>query len=138
MYMNCFVGPITVFIPSNAAFEKLPDEEKDNLNDTSYVKQILLYHVIKGHHLKDSFHSETTYKSESILEGDDKPMKIRINMYNNGQVRMSVLIAILYGGLVGLWCFTPLSTTFQLYRRSVLLVEKTGIPRENHRHVESN
>jgi hypothetical protein len=29
---------------------------------------------------------------------------------------MSVLIAILYGGLVGLWCFTPLSTTFQLYR----------------------
>ena len=60
MYMNCFVGPITVFIPSNAAFEKLPDEEKDNLNDTSYVKQILLYHVIKGHHLKDSFHSETT------------------------------------------------------------------------------
>ena len=86
-----------MFIPSNDAFEDLPDEQKDNLNDTSYVKQILLYHVIKGHHLKDSFHSETTYKSESILEGDDKPIKIRINIYNNGQVLMSVLITILYG-----------------------------------------
>ena len=36
-------------------------------------------------------------------------------------------------GLVGLWCLTPLSTTFQLYRDSVLLVEKTGVPGENHR-----
>jgi uncharacterized surface protein with fasciclin (FAS1) repeats len=49
-------------LASGAAFEKLPDEQKDNLNDTSYVKQILLYHVIKGHHLKDSFHSETTWR----------------------------------------------------------------------------
>ena len=28
-------------------------------------------------------------------------------------------------GLVGLWFLTSLSTTFQLYRDSVLLVEKT-------------
>ena len=39
--------------------------------------------------------------------------------------------------LVGLWCSTPLSTIFQLYR-SVLLVEETGVPVENHRSVSSH
>jgi hypothetical protein len=30
---------------------------------------------------------------------------------------------------LGLWCLTPLST---ILWRSILLVEKTGVPRENH------
>ena len=30
---------------------------------------------------------------------------------------------------LGLWCLTPLST---ISWRSILLVEKTGVPRENH------
>jgi hypothetical protein len=43
-------------------------------------------------------------------------------------------------GLVwfGLWRVTPLSTIFQLYRESVLLVEKTGVHRENHRPLASH
>ena len=37
--------------------------------------------------------------------------------------------------MVGLWCLTPLSTIFQLLFswRSVLLVEETRVPEENHR-----
>jgi len=39
----------------------------------------------------------------------------------------------------GLWCLTPLSTIFQLHRGwSVLLVEETRIPGENHRPVASH
>ena len=46
----------------------------------------------------------------------------------------TVNVRLLYG--LRLWYLTPLSSTFQLYRgRSVLLVEKTGGPGENHRPV---
>ena len=41
----------------------------------------------------------------------------------------------------GLWSLMPLSTIYQLHcisRRSVLLVEETGVPRENHRLAASH
>jgi hypothetical protein len=38
-----------------------------------------------------------------------------------------------------LWCLTPFSTICQLYRvLSVLLVKKSGVPRENHRPVTNH
>ena len=40
---------------------------------------------------------------------------------------------MLYGlGLVGLWCLTPLSRISVISWQSVLLVEETAVPRENH------
>jgi hypothetical protein len=37
-----------------------------------------------------------------------------------------------------LWCLTPLSTIFKLYRGSVLLMEEPRVPGENHRTVASH
>jgi hypothetical protein len=43
-----------------------------------------------------------------------------------------------FGLILVLWCLMPLSTLFQLYRDgSVLLVQETGKPGENHRPVAS-
>ena len=44
------VGPFTVFAPTNAAFDKLPDGVVDNLvaNDAETLGSILTYHVVAG------------------------------------------------------------------------------------------
>ncbi|MEO0651428.1 MAG: fasciclin domain-containing protein, partial [Planctomycetota bacterium] len=42
-------GPLTVFAPTNAAFDKLPTAELDALlADPGALTQVLLYHVVDG------------------------------------------------------------------------------------------
>ncbi|XP_048755145.2 transforming growth factor-beta-induced protein ig-h3-like [Ostrea edulis] len=79
-------GSITVFVPSNQAFEDIPKEEKDNLQDLSYVKFILLYHIVHGVHEKRSFRNEVQYNSESRQEAQSELLKVRMNVYHRGEI----------------------------------------------------
>ena len=49
---------------------------------------------------------------------------------NSHKIWMNNII-FAFGGF-GLWCLMPLSTIFVLSWQSVLLMEKTRVPRENH------
>ncbi|XP_052074124.1 transforming growth factor-beta-induced protein ig-h3-like [Mytilus californianus] len=79
-------GHATVFIPSNDAFIDLPDEQKENLKDLSYAKEILLYHLVSGRHDKKSFRNEALYQSRSKMEDEDSFLKVRVNIYHGGKI----------------------------------------------------
>lgn len=62
-------GPFTVFAPTDAAFAKLPKGTLESLlKDKEALKQVLLYHVVKGS--VDS-KAVTTLKSATTLSGAD-------------------------------------------------------------------
>src|SRR5579884_4245732 len=43
-------GPYTVFAPDNRAFGKVPKQKLDDLlKDKKQLREVLLYHVVKGH-----------------------------------------------------------------------------------------
>ncbi|VDI51993.1 transforming growth factor-beta-induced protein [Mytilus galloprovincialis] len=79
-------GHVTVFIPSNKAFIDLPEEQKENLKDLSYAKEILLYHLVDGRHDKKSFRNEALYKSKSKMKDGDTFLKVRVNIYHGGEI----------------------------------------------------
>ena len=54
---------------------------------------------------------------------------------NVNNIELNQIIGINNTIGLGLWCLTPLST---ILWRSILLVEKTGVPRENHRPAASH
>jgi hypothetical protein len=62
--------------------------------------------------------------------------------FGNGKFKFLNKVEVQVLGL-GLWCLTPLSTIFQLLYyiillQSVLLVDETGEPGENHRPAASH
>ena len=75
-----------MFIPSNHAFDDLPEEQRNDLDDDGYIRDLLQYHVVHGRHEKKDFHNEATFKSLRRRDDDDVSLPVRINIYKNNTV----------------------------------------------------
>jgi len=54
-------GPYTVFIPSNEAFNELPEETRNQLmNNTALLRDVLSYHVLSGKYTREQLASMNT------------------------------------------------------------------------------
>ena len=76
-------GPFTVFAPTNAAFAKVPSDVMTKLShDKDLLTKVIKYHVTAGVQLMATFGNDIEIGSWA------NGYKIRINRYQNGQVRI--------------------------------------------------
>lgn len=74
-------GPITLFAPSNKAFEDLPVSIKRNLrDDPAKLRDILSYHMISEH--------KWTYEfgKDNLVNSLNKLNRLRLNSFRYGKV----------------------------------------------------
>jgi uncharacterized surface protein with fasciclin (FAS1) repeats len=74
-------GPFTIFAPTDEAFKKLPTGALDALlKDTTKLKAILSYHVVRGHVLAQDLKSgEVMTVQGSALTADVSSADARVN-----------------------------------------------------------
>jgi len=72
-------GPFTIFAPTDAAFEAIPDAVKDALKDKTVLQGVLQYHVVSGKVLSSQL-------SNDMVVASLNKTKIRINIYQGGKV----------------------------------------------------
>jgi uncharacterized surface protein with fasciclin (FAS1) repeats len=66
--LSC-AGPLTIFAPTNAAWSKIPKDQREGLlNDPKRLKDVLEYHVVKGKYNAASLDGKRSIKT---LEGQD-------------------------------------------------------------------
>ena len=82
-----FVGPFTVFAPTNEAFAKLPPRVVDFLKkNKEALQEVLKFHVLSG----KTYSSQL--KNELVVPTLDPKLNVRINIYQNGKVGTSFLV----------------------------------------------
>ncbi|KAL4226721.1 hypothetical protein ACF0H5_014701 [Mactra antiquata] len=70
-------GPFTVFGPSNAAFDALPQDVKDELGrNKDLLQKVLKFHVTSGRAYS------TDLSNDMLVQSLDDGLKIRVNIYN--------------------------------------------------------
>ena len=71
-----FLGPFTIFAPSDDAFAALPKETRDKITgDTDLLKKVLMFHVTSGRAYSSGL------SNDMLVDSLDTPNKIRVNIY---------------------------------------------------------
>ena len=91
-------GPWTVFAPSQAAFEAVPDETRQMLmNDKKMLKNVLLYHVVPGRHSASEvmkWNGKTAITAFKTEDGMKEALRITVKgktvMVNDAKVIKSI------------------------------------------------
>ena len=86
-----FLGPFTVFGPTNKAFEVLPKHFTDRLvRNSTLLKELIRYHVVTSTIEKKDF------KNDMLLPSMNG-MDIRINIYDKvGSALVNVVLCSIY------------------------------------------
>lgn len=82
-YILFSLGPFTVFAPTNEAFAKLPPKVVEFLKkNKEALQEVLKFHVLSG----KTYSSQL--KNELVVQTLDPKLSVRINIYQNGKVRI--------------------------------------------------
>jgi uncharacterized surface protein with fasciclin (FAS1) repeats len=91
-------GPYTVFAPTDAAFEKVPDATMEQLgNDPEMLRSVLLHHVAKGR-LKAA--RVVKRKSVKTLNGDRVRVRVRGKRVRVGGARVVTPDVVASNGVI--------------------------------------
>lgn len=74
-------GPYTVFVPTDIAYGNLPADIKASFDDpknTSFLREVLLYHVIKGKFDSSTFKDGMTFHT---MQGDELVLERKDNYW---------------------------------------------------------
>ncbi|KAI1417298.1 FAS1 domain-containing protein [Hypoxylon sp. FL1857] len=79
--LNSTSANVTVFVPTNHAFEKIPDHHKDHKPPKEFIEKILKYHIVPGFYPAGrvlAHHTlPTAYEEEEL---GDRPQRLRVRV----------------------------------------------------------
>ncbi|KAI1141132.1 FAS1 domain-containing protein [Hypoxylon sp. FL0543] len=98
--LNSTSANVTVFVPTNHAFEKIPHHGKDHKPPKEFVEKVLKYHVLPGFYPAGrvlAHHTLPTALEEAEL--GDRPQRLRVSLGLFG-VRLNFYSKVVYANLI--------------------------------------
>lgn len=103
-------GNVTVLVPTDRAFERIPDHHKGHKPPKEFIEKLIQYHVLPGFYPAGrvlTHHTLPTAYEEEALGG--RPQRLRVSVGLSG-VRMNFFGKIIYANLVCSLYMNPLIT----------------------------
>ncbi|OTA61437.1 FAS1 domain-containing protein [Hypoxylon sp. EC38] len=98
--LNSTSSNVTVFVPLNRAFEKIPHHGKDHKPPKEFIEKILKYHILPGYypagHVVAHHTLPTTFEEEEL---GNRPQRLRVGATLFG-VKLNFYSKVVYANLI--------------------------------------